>query len=160
MTLENINDRSQQSSRFSDYMLQNPSNNTVNINTCFAQPGLVCRSLHAKTNGDVVDNETLLLRGVHSTPAEPHREPEPEPVHNNKVSKSESESMDSNILLKEPFMGEMSRLTKACSEVYDFTNRLQTTHIPVSMATYPLMSNNVMFGENTRNTAKYGGKIL
>lgn len=149
MTLENINDRSQQSSRFNDYMLQNPSNNTLNINTCYAQPGLVCRSLHAKTNGDVVDNETLLLRGVHSTPATPHREPVPK--------NSESPSNDPNILLTQPFLGEMSRLTKACSEVYDFTTRLQTTHVPVSMETYPLMSSNAMFGENTRNTAKYGG---
>lgn len=150
MTLENINDRSHQSSRINNYMLDNPSNHTRDINTCYTQPGLTCRSLHVKTSGGVVDNETLLLRGVHSTAAEPYREQSPE---------LQVESIDDSEAFAKNrwFMGEMSRLSKACNEEHDFTSRLQNTHTPISTLTYPLINTDAQFGENTRNTAKYGG---
>jgi hypothetical protein len=147
MTLENINNRGRQSSLISQYMLQNPSNNIQDIDVCYSQPGLVCKSLHVK-HGESVDNETLLLRGVHSTVVE-------RPV--NKLAPPANILRKKEGMLTRSFLGEPTRLSKACYSELDLTPRIDI-HQPVSFDTLPLIDNTDMFGENSRNTAKYGGK--
>ena len=58
-------ERYQQSMKASQYLLNNPSNNTSGINNCFQSPGLQCKSLNVKVHS-TIDTETQLLRGVQS----------------------------------------------------------------------------------------------
>lgn len=150
MTLENINDKTRQSVRFSEYMLQNPSNHTNTIHNCYAQAGLVCKSLPVKTSAVAVDHETILLRGTQSTAAEPFTGRAPANLTTT-VPTATAEPFT------RPFLGEMSRRSKACNGELEVSDRVRI-HQPVSIAAYPVMSPDILLGENSRNTAKYGKK--
>lgn len=87
---------------YSEYYLNNPSNNVMGITNCTTVPGVTCRAMNVKLS-DTIDTETTLLRGVpsdtiqvpvqvpeieHRTPVMPFSPLSVLPTESTRVSKS------------------------------------------------------------------------